>query len=98
LTILSKRLSALEAYLAPLPSPCVIATYRRGDDGFDAALAEIVEEGRGKPGAITDQHEVFSISAIRGLEGPGKDLTIVRTIVDPKPEPLPQKRRPETGA
>jgi hypothetical protein len=87
LTVLSKRLAALEAHLAPMPSPYVIATYRRGDDGFDAALAEIIEEGRGKPGGITDQDEVFSISAIRGLGGQGEDLTIVRTIVDPKPEP-----------
>src|SRR5579863_7646636 len=72
---------------APLPSPHVIATYRRGDDGFDGALAEIVERGRGKPGRITDQDEVFSISAIRGLPGQDEDLTIVRTLVDPKPEP-----------
>ena len=76
-----------------------MATYRRGDDGFDAALAEIVEKDRGKPGGITDQDEVFRISVIKRLEGQGKDLKIVRTVVDPKPEPLPQAvaRLPENG-
>ena len=69
MSVLSKRLAALEASLAPPPSPYVIATYCRGDDGFDAALAEIVEEDRGKPGGITDQDEVFSISVIKGLAG-----------------------------
>ena len=90
MSVLSKRLAALEASLAPLPSPYVIATYCRGDDGFDAALAEIVEEDRGKPGGITDQDEVFSVSVIKGLAGQGEDLTIIRTVVDPKPEPSPE--------
>jgi hypothetical protein len=85
LSILSKRIAALEASLAPPPSPYVIATYCRGDDGFDAALAEVVEEDRGKPGGITDQDEVFSISVIKGLEGQAEDLTIIRTVVDPMP-------------
>jgi hypothetical protein len=67
-----------------------MATYCRGDDGFDDALAEVVEEDRGKPGEITDQDEVFSISVIKGLEGQAEDLTIIRTVVDPKPEPSPQ--------
>jgi hypothetical protein len=49
-----------------------------------------VEEERGKPGGITDQDEVVSILVIRGLEGRGEDLTIVRTVVDPKPQPSPQ--------
>jgi hypothetical protein len=85
LSVLSKRLALLEASLPPPPSQYVIATYRRGDDGFDAALAEIVED-RGKPGGITDQDEVFSVSAIKGLEGQGEDLTIIRTVVGPKPQ------------
>ncbi len=76
MSILSKRVAALEASLAPSPSPYVIATYCRGDDGFDAALAEITEEDRGKPGAITDQDEVFSVSVIKGLEGQDEDFTI----------------------
>jgi hypothetical protein len=49
-------------------------------------LAKIVEEHRGKPGEITDRDKVFRISVIKGLEGRGEDLTIVRTIVDPKAE------------
>jgi hypothetical protein len=68
----------------------------RGDDGFDAALAEMVERGRGKPGGITDQHEVFRISVIKGLKGlkgHGEDLTIIRTVVDPKPESSPRQAR-----
>jgi hypothetical protein len=48
-----------------------------------------VEKDRGKPGGITDQDEVFSISVIKGLPGQGEDLTIVRTVVNPKPEPSP---------
>jgi hypothetical protein len=90
LSVLSKRLAALEASLPRPPSQSVMATYRRGDDGFGAALAEIVEQDRGKPGEITDQDEVFSISVIKGLEGQAEDLTIIRTVVDPKPEPSPQ--------
>jgi hypothetical protein len=70
-----------------------MATYCRGDDGFDAALAEIVEEDRGKAGGITDQDEVFRVSVIKGLKGQGEDLTIVRTVVDPKLEPSPQAKR-----
>jgi hypothetical protein len=97
LSVLSKRLAALEASLAPPPSPYVIATYCRGDDGFDAALAEVVEEGRGKPGGITDQDEVFSVSVIKGLAGQGEDLTIIRTVVDPKPEPSPRVALAESG-
>jgi hypothetical protein len=81
-----RRIAALEASLPPPPSQYVTATYCRGDDGFDAALAEIVEEDRGKPGGITDQDEVFSVSVIKGLEGRGEDLTIIRTVVDPKPK------------
>ena len=90
MSVLSRRLAALEASLPPPPSQYVIATYSRGDNGFDAALAEIVERNRGKPGGITDQHEVFSISVMKGLKGlngQGEDLTIIRTVVDPKPEP-----------
>jgi hypothetical protein len=94
LSVLSKRVAALEAYLTPPPSQCVIATYCRGDDGFDAALAEIMEENCGKPGGITDQDEVFSILVIKGLEGQGEDLTIIRTVVDPKPEPSPEASAP----
>jgi hypothetical protein len=86
LNVLSKRLAALEASLPPPPSQYAVATYCRGDDGFDAALAEIVEEHRGKPGGITDRDEVFSVSIIKGLEGQGKDLTIILTVVDPKPK------------
>ena len=62
------------------PSQYVIKDYCRGDDGFDAALAEIVEEDRGKPGGITDQDEVFSISVIKGLPGQGEDLTDIHTV------------------
>ncbi len=83
---LSKRVAALEASLPPPPSQYFIKDYCRGDDGFDAALAEIVEKDRGKPGGITDQHEVFSISVIKGLKGlngQGEDLTIIRTVVYP---------------
>jgi hypothetical protein len=87
LTILSKRVAALEAYLPPPPSQYAVADYCRGDIGFDAALAEIVEKDRGKPGGITDQDQVFSISVIKGLPGQAEDLTIIRTLVDPKPEP-----------
>jgi hypothetical protein len=90
MSVLSKRLAALEASLPAPPSECVVATYCRGDDGFDAALAKVVEAGRGKPGGIPDQDEVFRVSIIKGLEGQGKDLTIIRTVVDPKPEPSPQ--------
>jgi hypothetical protein len=90
LSVLSKRLAALEASLPPPPSQYVIAAYSRGDDGFDAALAEVVEEDRGKPGGITDQVEVFSVAVIKGLKGQAEDLTIILTVVDPKPEPLPQ--------
>jgi hypothetical protein len=90
LSVLSKRLAALEASLPPSPSQCVIATYCRGDDGFDAALAEIMEEDRGKPEGITDQDEVLDIAVIKGLKGEGEDLTIIRTVVDPKPEPSPR--------
>jgi hypothetical protein len=79
LSVLSKRLAGLEASLPPPPSQYAIADYCRGDDGFDAALAEIVERDRGKPGGITDQDEVFSISVITGLRG--EDLTIIRTVV-----------------
>jgi hypothetical protein len=89
LSVLSKRLAALEASV-PLPlRQCVIAIYCRGDEGFDAAVAEIAEEDRGKPGGITDQDEVFSVSVIKGLKGQGEDLTIVLTVVDPTPEPSP---------
>jgi hypothetical protein len=90
LSILSKRVAALEASLPPLPSQYALADYCRGDDGFDAALAEIVEKDRGKPGGITDQDEVFSISVIKGLPGQGEDLKIIRNVVDPKPEPPPR--------
>jgi hypothetical protein len=90
LSILSKRVAALEASLPPPPSQYGIATYCRGDDGFDAALAEIAERDRGKPGEITDQDEVFSVSVIKGLLGQGEDLTIIRTVVDPQPERSPQ--------
>ena len=93
MSLLSKRLAALEASLPPPPSQFAVADYCRGDDGFDAALAEIVEKDRGKPGGITDQDEVFSISVIKGLPGSGEDLTIIRTVVDPKPEPSPQTGR-----
>jgi hypothetical protein len=86
LNVLSKRLAALEVHLPPPASPYVRAIYRRGDDGFDAALAEIVEADRGKPGGITDQDEVLRISIIKGLQGQDKGLTIIRTVVDPKPE------------
>jgi hypothetical protein len=82
LSVLSKRLAVLEASVAPPPSQCVIAVYCRGDEGFDAALAEIAEEDRGKPGGITDQDEVFSFSVIKGLKGRGEDLTIIRTVVE----------------
>jgi hypothetical protein len=87
LSVLSKRLAALEASLPPPPSQYAIADYCRGDDGFDATLAEIVEKDRGKPGGITDQDEVFSVSVIKGLPGQGEDLTIIRIAVDPKPQP-----------
>ena len=99
MSILSKRVAALESSLLPPPSQYAVADYCRGDIGFDAALAEIVEKDRGKPGGITDQDEVFSISVIKGLGGQGEDLTIIRTVVDPKPEPLPQAvaRLPENG-
>jgi hypothetical protein len=90
LTILSKRVAALEVYLPPPPSQFAIADYRQGDDGFDAALAEIVEKDRGRPGGITDRDEVFRIALIKGLPGQREDLTIVRTALDPKPEPSPQ--------
>jgi hypothetical protein len=93
LSVLSKRLAALEASLPPPPSQYAIATLCRGDDGFRAALAEIVERNRGKSGGITDQDEVFSISVIKGLNGHGEDLTIIRTVVDPKPEPSPRQAR-----
>lgn len=89
MSVLSKRLAALEASLPPPPSPYVREEYRRGDDGFDAALAKVVEEGRGKPGRVTDRDEVFDILVIKGLDGRDEELTIVRTIVDPKPEPSP---------
>jgi hypothetical protein len=49
LSVLSKRVAALESSLLPPPSQFAIADYCRGDDGFDAALAEIVEKDRGKP-------------------------------------------------
>jgi len=52
-----------------------------------------VEEDRGKAGGITDQDEVFRVSVIKGLKGQGEDLTIVRTVVDPKSEPSPQAKR-----
>ena len=52
---------------------------------------EVVEEGpRGKPGGITDQDEVFSVSVIKGLAGQGEDLTIIRhhqSIRSPEPSP-----------
>ncbi len=89
MSVLSKRLAALEASVPPPPSQYVIAVYCRGDDGFDAALAEITEEDGGKPGGITDQDEVFSVLVIKGLEGQSEDSTIIRTVVDPKPEPSP---------
>jgi hypothetical protein len=90
LSILSKRVAALESSLPPPPSQYAIADYCRGDDGFDAALAAIVEKDPGKPGGITDQDEVFSLSVIKGLPGQGEDLTIVRSVVDPKPELSPR--------
>ena len=85
--------------LAPPPSPYVMRAYCRGDDGFDAALAEITGKDRRKPGGITDQDEVFSVSVIKGLEGQAEDLTIICTVVDPKPEASPQagERLPETS-
>jgi hypothetical protein len=97
LSVLSKRLAALEASLPPPPSLYVIAAYSRGDDGFDAALAEITEEDRGKPGGITDQDEVFSVTVIKGLEDQSEDFTIIRTVVDPKPEPSPRAALAESG-
>jgi hypothetical protein len=87
LSVLSKRVAALESSLPPPPSQFAIAVYCRGDDGFDAALAEIVERDRGKPEGITDRDQVFSISVIKGLPGQAEDLTIIRALVDPKPEP-----------
>jgi hypothetical protein len=60
-----------------------------------ASARRLRERGRGKPGGITDQDEVFSISVIKGLKGlngQGEDLTIIRTVVDLKPEPSPQTR------
>jgi hypothetical protein len=71
LSVLSKRVAALEASLPPPPSQFAIKDYCRGDDGFDAALAEMVEKDRGKPGGITDQHEVFSISVIKHVNCDG---------------------------
>jgi hypothetical protein len=99
LSVLSKRLAALEASVMPPLRQCVIADYCRGDGGFDAALAEITEEDRGKPGGITDQDEVFSVSVIKGLKGQSEDLAVIRTVVDPKPEPSPRAsvRMPENG-
>ena len=99
MSVLSKRVAALESSLLPPPSQFAIADYCRGDDGFDAALAEIVEKDRGKPGGITDRDEVISISVIKGLSGQREDLAIVRTVVDPKPEPSLQTdaRLPENG-
>jgi hypothetical protein len=82
LSVLSKRLAALEASVRPPPREYVTAVYCRGDEGFDAALAEIVEEDRGKPGGIADHDEVFSVLTIKGIEGRGEDLTIIRTIVE----------------
>jgi hypothetical protein len=99
LSVLSKRLAALEASVPPPPSQYVIAVYCRGDEGFDAALAEITEEDRGKPRGITDQDEVFSVAVIKGLKGQAEDLTIILTVVDPKPELSPRARArvPENG-
>jgi hypothetical protein len=48
-----------------LSSQYVIAVYRRGDEGVDAALAEITEEDRGAP-RVADEDEVFSVSVIKG--------------------------------
>ena len=46
-----------------------------------------MEGDRGKPGAITDQGGVFSVSVIKGLPGQAEDLTIICIVVDLKPEP-----------
>jgi hypothetical protein len=51
-----------------------------------ASARRLRERGRGKPGGLTDQDEVFSISVIKGLKGlngQGEDLTIIRTVVYP---------------
>ena len=82
---LSKRVAALEASLSPLPAGYEVVSYCRGDIAFDAALAKIMDEDRGKPGGITDRDEVFRASVIKGLKGQGEDLVIVRTVVDPEP-------------
>jgi hypothetical protein len=99
LSVLSKRLAALEASLPPPLRQYVKAAYCRGGDGFDAALVEITKEGRGKPRGIAAQDEVFSISVIKGLEGRSEEFTIIRAVVDPKPEPSPQAgaRLPANG-
>jgi hypothetical protein len=51
----------------------------------------------GDSGRIADQDEVLSVSVIKGLEGQGEDLTIIRTVADPKPEPSPWAALAESG-
>ena len=76
---LETRLRKLEVALRQPPTPFVVTTYWPGDDGFDAAVAEAFRD-------MSDEvPEVALISVIKGLEGHADDLTIINTIVDPKP-------------
>jgi hypothetical protein len=82
---LEGRLLKLEAAIPPAVRPFSSTTYRPGDEGFDAARSGL--------GNKYDGAEICQISVIKGLKGfrgQGEDLTIIRTVVDPKPATLPQ--------
>jgi hypothetical protein len=81
---LEGRLFKLEAAIPPAVTPFSSTTYRPGDAGFDAARSEL--------GNKYDGVEICQISVIKGVQdfkGRCKDLTIVRPVVYPKPQPLP---------
>jgi hypothetical protein len=75
---LEGRLLKLEAAIPPAVRPFSSATYRPGDEGFDAARSGL---GNKYDGAEICQISV--IKGLKGLKGQDEDLTIIRTVVDP---------------
>ena len=77
----------MEAAISPAVRPFSSTTYQPEDEGFGAA--------RFRLGNKNDGAEICQITEIKGLmdfKGRCEDLTIVRTVVYPKPAALPQTK------
>ncbi len=90
---LEGRLLKLETAIPPAVRLFSSTTYGPGDKGFDAA--------RSRLGDKYDGAEICQISVIKGLKGPKgqcDDLTIICTVVYPKPAALPPTSSERGGA